>query len=269
MNPVDKRISQRFPISVRVAYFRDGEWAYGFTTDLSRTGFFLTTDAPLNPGMLHVFSFPVVEAPHLRLAVLGQVARVSRRELGARVTGMGVRFVEAVSTVGFANLYRFITQLCRAPVPKELPDQLVGVQSNSVFVYDFENGSFDTYIDPRLPERRTRQRVPYLQSITYQLGGKEYRGEIRNLSPDGIFIQTLDLLPMPDEKVFIEMAVRNNGGRTLFKLIGRPAWSRPAIPALSLESGFGLHIETAAAAGEHPTFRHFVRSVQLGQNGHK
>ena len=261
VKPLDKRISRRFPISVRVAFFHSGAWEYGFTTDLSRTGFFVNTEHPFEVGTLQIFSFPVVEAPHLRLAILGKVARVSSRERGARISGMGVRFVEAVSTVGFANLYRFVTQLCRAPVPQPLPEELVGVRTNTVFVYDFEAQEFTSIADSRLPERRVRPRALYHQPITYTVGAKNFHGEIRNLSPDGMFIQTMELLPMPDDKVFIELTVRGDE-RTVFKLIGRPAWSRPAIPALSLESGFGLHIETAAASGEYPSFRHFVRAVE-------
>jgi len=90
----EKRRSARSPVEIKVDYRSVGRFLTDYSVNLSRTGLFVQTCLPLDPGE-HVrlrLSLPEAEAP---FALDGVVKWVSKRDDDVdHPAGMGIEFLE-------------------------------------------------------------------------------------------------------------------------------------------------------------------------------
>lgn len=83
------RLSTRLEVEILDA----GEDRHDFISDISESGMFVSTNAPLSYGTIHTFSFSLPNAPGWILRVEGQIQHMHPLQDHRKRPGMGVKFL--------------------------------------------------------------------------------------------------------------------------------------------------------------------------------
>lgn len=169
---MEKRRRRRFARRLQVSYWLEGEEhaRQGYTTNVSTTGAFIATNAPLAPGSRLRVEFHVDKGFYVE-AVVTHAARVSASLQSIRSSGMGIRFLTISELIGGL-----------LPVGREHETEAIGESSRKRAVADVDGG------DDRPTSRRSQHQTTYtvgFRNVAYLLDAID-----NEITFGGVFVPT-------------------------------------------------------------------------------